>query len=297
MAQSIRGLVRTFLAAGTINMGCMSVPEVPTEDLLREAVMAVRSLTRFEPELALILGSGLGPLAGEIETEAVLSYRDIPGMQESTAPGHAGELHLGTLAGRRVVAMKGRMHFYDGVSAAQTAFPVRLLHALGARSLLVSNACGSLNPNWRAGDLMLQLDYINFMADNPLKGPVAGGERFPVMFDCYDPAYQEIARQQARRLDLILREGVYLAISGPTYSTRAESRMFRSWGADVVGMSTVFEVMMARQLDMRVLGLSCITDMALADGNSHTTGDEVVRMAELQGGVFRELVTACLAHM
>ncbi len=270
----------------------MSTSPNKIELAVAESLATVRGKTPFEPELALILGSGLGPLADELETEAVISYRELPGFAPSTAPGHAGELHLGTLAGRRVVAMKGRMHFYDGVSAADTAFPVRLLHALGARSLVVSNACGSLNPNWNAGELMLQLDFINFMGSNPLLGPHVGGDRFPVMYDCYDPEYLEIARRTARKQDVTLREGVYVAISGPTYSTRAEARMFRSWGADVVGMSTVFEVMMARQLGMRVLGISSITDMAVPDGTGHTTGDEVVAMAERTGGVFRGLVKA-----
>ena len=182
----------------------------------------------------------------------------------------------------------------DGGTAAESAFPVRVMHALGARSLLVSNACGGLNPDWNAGELMLQLDFINFIGDNPLMGPQVGGDRFPVMYDCYDPEYLEVARTAARSLDMPLREGVYLAISGPTYSTRAEGRMFRNLGADAVGMSTVFEVMMARQLDMRVLGLSCITDMAVPDAGGHATGDEVVRMAERSGAAFRRLVSTCL---
>lgn len=263
-------------------------------DSVQSALRSVRSVTGFEPELALILGSGLGPLADDIDTAAVIPYVDLPGFAPSTAPGHAGELHLGTLAGRRVVAMKGRMHYYDGFSAAESAFPVRVLHALGARSLLVSNACGGLNPHWNAGELMLQLDFINFMGDNPLMGPAAGGDRFPVMYDCYDREYLEVARSAARSLDMPLREGVYLAISGPTYSTRAEGRMFRNLGADAIGMSTVFEVMVARQLGMRVLGLSCITDMAVPDGAGHATGDEVVQMAERSGAAFRQLVSACL---
>lgn len=275
----------------------MSIEQSETVRTVQAAVDAVRRVTDYEPELALILGSGLGPLADEIESTAVFSYGDLPGFTPSTAPGHAGELHLGTLAGRRVVAMKGRMHFYDGLSPAETALPVRVLHALGARSLLVSNACGGLNPHWNAGDLMLQLDLINFQGGNPLLGPVSGGDRFPVMYDCYDPEYLDLARRAARQLDMVLREGVYLAISGPSYSTRAEGRMFRSWGADVIGMSTVFEVIMARQLQMRVLGLSCITDMALPDSSEHATGDEVVRMAELSGAAFRSLVRACLPSM
>lgn len=263
-------------------------------DSVQSALGFIRTHTDFQPELAIILGSGLGPLADSIDPVAVIPYEDLPGFVPSTAPGHAGELHLGTLAGRRVVAMKGRMHYYDGVTAAESAFPVRVMHALGARSLLVSNACGGLNPNWNAGELMLQLDFINFTFDNPLLGPAVGGDRFPVMYDCYDPEYLEVARSAARRLDMTLREGVYLAISGPTYSTRAEGRMFRNLGADVIGMSTVFEVMVARQLEMRVLGLSCITDMAVPDGSGHATGDDVVRMAEQSGAAFRQLVSACL---
>lgn len=275
----------------------MNVTAADLSDTLSEATRKVRNDTDFQPEIAIILGSGLGPLAEQIEAAAVFDYEDLPGFAPSTAPGHAGQLYLGELAGRRVVAMKGRMHYYDGFSAAQTAFGVRLMHALGARSLLVSNACGGLNPNWNAGELMLQLDFINMIGDNPLLGPAPVGERFPVMYDCYDPAYLDSARAAARSLDLTLREGVYLAISGPTYSTRAEGRMFRALGADAVGMSTVFEVMTARQLDMRVLGLSCITDMAVPDGAGHATGDEVVQMAERSGADFRRLVAACLPQL
>lgn len=275
----------------------MSNEQAEIARTVQAATDAVRQVTDFEPELALILGSGLGPLADEIDTTAVFSYTDLPGFTPSTAPGHAGELHLGTLAGRRIAAMKGRMHYYDGLSAAATALPVRVLHALGARSLLVSNACGGLNPHWNAGELMLQLDFINFQGDNPLLGPVSGGDRFPVMYDCYDRDYLDLARGAARQLDMVLREGVYLAISGPTYSTRAEGRMFRSFGADAIGMSTVFEVMVARQLQMRVLGLSCITDMAVPDGSGHATGAEVVEMAERSGAAFRSLVRACLPSM
>ena len=151
---------------------------------LRAAVDAVRRNTRLEPELALILGSGLGPLADDVEADAVISYAELPGFAPSTAPGHAGKLVIGTFEGRRVVAMQGRLHFYEGITAAQAAFPVRLMHALGAETLLVSNACGGLNPNWRAGELMLQLDLINFTFANPLVGPNDPelGPRFPRNF-------------------------------------------------------------------------------------------------------------------
>lgn len=266
---------------------------------LQGAVSAVRAHTDFEPDLALTLGSGLGPLADEIDVQVALPYRDLPGFAPSTAPGHAGELVLGTLAGRKVVAMKGRLHFYEGITAAQAAFPVRLMHALGARSLLVTNACGGLNPHFRAGDLMLQLDFINFTGANPLIGPndEAFGPRFPVTFDAYDPEYLEAAREVARREDIRLREGVYLAISGPSYATRAELRMFRGFGADAIGMSTVHEVLVARHAGLRVLGLSVVTDMALPDGAQHADEGEVLETAAQTGPTFRRLVKALLPHL
>lgn len=266
---------------------------------LEDALAVVRQVSDSEPELALILGSGLGPLADEIEPEAILAYSDLPGFAPSTAPGHAGQLVLGTLSGRRVVAMKGRIHFYEGVTAAQAAFPVRLMHALGAETLLVSNACGGLNPHYRAGELMLQLDSINFTFANPLIGPndEARGPRFPVTFGAYDPDYLELARKTARSEDITLREGVYLAISGPSYATRAELRMFRAWGADTIGMSTVHEVLVARHEGMRVLGLSVVTDMALPDGAAHADEHEVLETAAASGPNFRRLVKALLPQL
>jgi purine-nucleoside phosphorylase len=268
-------------------------------EALPRALARVREDSTLAPEVALILGSGLGPLADEIETATVIPYQEIPGMTRSTAPGHAGELYLGTLAGRTVVAMKGRVHLYDGADAAAIGFPVRLMHALGASTLLVSNACGGMDPGWRAGELMLQADFINATGSNALIGPNddSRGPRFPVMFDCYDPAYRELARAAARRLGIVLREGVYLAVSGPSYATRAELRAYRSWGADAIGMSTVHEVTVARHEGMRVLGISCITDMALPDADEHVTGDEVVAVAERSGAVFRELVRELLPEL
>lgn len=269
------------------------------DTLLEQALRRVRRETTLQAEVALILGSGLGPLADEIEVDAVVPYEEIPGMTRSTAPGHAGELYLGTLAGRRVVAMKGRVHLYDGVSAAVIGFPVRLMHELGAASLVVSNACGGLVPDWQAGDLMLQTDFINATGTNALLGPndESRGPRFPVMFDCYDPGYAQLARRAAIREGVTLREGVYLAISGPAYATRAELRAYRQWGADAIGMSTVHEVTVARHEGIRVLGLSCITDMALPDAQEHVSGDEVVKMAERSGEVFRRLVRAVLPEL
>ena len=266
---------------------------------LAEALTNVQQQISFKPDVAIILGSGLGPLAEEIEVDTALSYSDIPGFVDSTAPGHAGKLIFGILSGKKVVAMQGRLHAYEGITAQQAAFPVRVMHKLGAHSLLLSNACGGLNPNWQAGELMLQLDFINFTGDNPLIGhnDETLGPRFNVMFDCYDPAYLELARRVARSQNITLREGVYVGISGPSFATRAELRMFRLWGADVIGMSTVYEVTVARHQGMRVLGLSTVTDMAIPDANAHATSDEVLATAAETGPKFRQLVKAILERM
>lgn len=267
-------------------------------DRLRATPGLHPDLAAHGPEVALVLGSGLGPLADAIQDAVAVPYADVPGMPGSTAPGHAGRFVLGHLEGRRVVAMQGRLHTYEGYSAATCAFPVRVMHALGATRLVVSNACGGLDPHWQAGDLMLQLDFVNHTFDHALTGPSDGiGPRFPVTFDAYDPAYLEVARRAARRLDLTLREGVYLAIAGPAYATRAELRMFRAWGADAIGMSTVHEVTVARSLGMRVLGLSTVTDRAVPDGAEHATGDEVLAMAARVGDRFRALVRAVLPEL
>jgi len=266
------------------------------------AAAALRALPGLDPdvaaqgpEVALVLGSGLGPLADEIEGAVSVDYREVPGMPTSTAPGHAGRFVLGRLEGRRVVAMQGRIHAYEGHRAAACAYPIRVLHALGARRLVATNACGGLDAHWRAGDLMLHLDFVNHTFDHALTGPEDGATpRFPVTFDAYDPAYLELVRAAARRLDVGLREGVYLAIAGPAYATRAELRAFRSWGADAIGMSTVHEVTMARALGMRVVGLSVVTDMALPDAPHHASGDDVLRMATASGARFRSLVRALL---
>ncbi len=263
------------------------------------AAAAVRGLAGEPAEIAIVLGSGLGPLADEIEAPVSVSYGEVPGMPVSSAPGHAGRFVLGRLAGRRVVAMQGRVHLYEGFSSAQCAFGVRVMYALGARTLVVSNACGGLAPHFRAGELMAQLDLINATGQNPLTGPNddAVGPRFPVMFDCYDPDYLETARAVAREQGVMLREGVYLAIPGPSYATRAELRAYRAWGADAIGMSTVHEVLVARYLGMRVLGLSTVTDMALPDRSEHATGDEVLAVAARSGAAFRDLVKGVLPRL
>jgi purine-nucleoside phosphorylase len=279
----------------------MSTIPDPTAARVASSLTAIRGRSAFEPEIAIVLGSGLGPLAGQIEAETILPFAELPGFPVSTAPGHAGRLVLGTLEGQRVVAFQGRVHLYEGYSAREVVIPVRLAHALGARTLLVTNACGGLNPAWNAGDIMLQSDYINFTGANPLVGPndPGLGVRFVPMMDAYDPAHLEMARKTARALDLELREGVYLGICGPTYAPRAELRMFRTLGADAIGMSTVLEVIAARHLSMRVLGLSSVTDMAVADQGDHSGTSEgaVIEQANRTGPRFQRLVRAILPQL
>lgn len=273
-------------------------PAVGHDSSIGATVEAIGSRTTLRPSIGLVLGSGLGGLAEEVDG-VTIPYSELPGMPVSTAPGHAGRLHVGYLDGHEVVAMQGRVHPYEGFSAAQVSYPVAVMAALGVRSLLVTNACGGIDPKWKAGELMLQVDFINMTGQNPLIGPLSDPslERFPVMFECYDPAYLEAARSAALRHGISLREGVYLAITGPSYATRAELRAYRTMGADAIGMSTVFEVLRARQLGLRVLGLSAITDMALPDSPEHATGDEVVEMAERMGESFKRLVRAVLPEL
>lgn len=236
-----------------------------------EAVTASASVVRERfapaPEVALILGTGLGGLAAEIQVEAEIEYAEIPGFSRSTVESHAGRLLCGTLGGRTVVAMHGRFHRYEGYSLQQLTFPVRVLRALGAGTLVVSNACGGMHPLWAAGELMLLADHINLLGDNPLVGANDDrlGARFPDMSAPYDAALRALARTVAAEQGTILREGVYVAVPGPTLETRAEYRMLRTLGADVVGMSTVPEVIVAVHAGMRVLGISIITDLCLPD--------------------------------
>jgi purine-nucleoside phosphorylase len=231
------------------------------------AVDLVRRSSTLEPEAAIILGTGLGGLAEEIEVEATVPYEEIPGFPLSTVESHAGRLLLGRLGKRPVVAMQGRFHRYEGYSLGAVTFPVRVMHALGAGTLIVSNACGGMHPLWAPGDLVLLSDHINLLGDNPLIGSndERVGPRFPDMSAPYDPVLRALAREVARHLGITLREGVYVAVPGPNLETRAEYRMLRNLGADVVGMSTVPEVIVAAHAGMRTIGISIITDQCLPD--------------------------------
>ncbi len=236
-------------------------------DRVQAAAQVVRGRSALVPEVGIILGTGLGGLAREIAVDAEVAYRDIPGFPLSTVETHAGRLLLGRLARRPVVAMQGRFHRYEGYDLQQVTFPVRVMHALGARTLVVSNACGGMNPLWGPGELVLLSDHINLLGDNPLVGPNDErlGPRFPDMSAPYDPDLRALARTIALELGIVLREGVYVAVPGPNLETRAEYRMLRAVGADVVGMSTVPEVIVAGHQGMRTVGISIITDQCLPD--------------------------------
>src|SRR4051812_41901647 len=216
-------------------------------DAIARAADAVRAAFATKPDAAIILGTGLGGLAREIDVRATIEYADIPGFPLSTVETHAGRLLCGTLGGKTVVAMQGRFHRYEGYTLQQVTFPVRVLRALGASTLVVSNASGGMNPLWAPGDLVLIADHINLLGDNPLIGPNDDslGPRFPDMSEPYDASLRAMAREVALEHRITLREGVYVAVAGPNLETRAEYRMLRALGADVVGMSTVPEVIVA----------------------------------------------------
>jgi len=248
---------------------------------IEACAQAVRKRFAKPVDVAVILGTGLGELARELEVETVIDYRDLPNFPLSTVESHSGRLLCGTLAGRTVVAMQGRFHRYEGYTLQQVTFPVRVLRALGADTLVVSNACGGMHPLWAPGELMLIADHINLLGDNPLIGPNddALGPRFPDMSEPYDPGLRAFAREVAAREGITLREGVYAAVQGPNLETRAEYRFLRNAGADVVGMSTVPEVIVARHGGMRVLGLSIITDQCLPDALLPATVEHIIAVA------------------
>lgn len=236
-------------------------------DGIPAATESVRDRSALEPRIGIVLGTGLGGLAERIEVEAAIPYEEIPGFPLSTVESHSGRLLLGHLGEKPVAAMQGRFHRYEGYSLQQVTFPVRVMRALGAEVLLVSNACGGMNPLWSPGDLVLISDHLNLLGDNPLVGPnvEALGPRFPDMSAPYDPELRALAQRVALESGIPLHSGVYAAVAGPNLETRAEYRMLRALGADVVGMSTVPEVIVAVHGGMRVLGISIITDACLPD--------------------------------
>ena len=247
------------------------------------AIGTIDAHTKHRPTVAIILGSGLGVLAEEVQEADRIPYARIPGWRPSTAPGHAGELVVGKLVGQTVAVMKGRLHYYEGYDVREITFPVRVFRAWGIETLVITNACGGLNPSYKAGDLMVISDHINFMPSNPLRGPNDDtlGPRFPDMVGAYTPELRKLAHE----VDPDLREGVYVGVAGPNYETPAVLRMMRGFGADAVGMSTVPEVIVARHAGMRILGIATVTDMAtgLPGLVEHVSHEEVLAVADRSG--------------
>ena len=264
---------------------------------IEESVAAIRAQWDKTPRAGIILGTGLGSLVEEIDVEVSLDYGDIPNFPVSTAISHRGRLVCGMLAGLPVVAMEGRFHMYEGYPLKQITLPVRVIKALGADLLVVSNACGGMNPHYEAGDLMVIDDQINLMGDNPLIGINDDrlGPRFPDMCEPYDQALIARAQELARRENIPLHKGVFVAVSGPNLETRAEYRFLRGIGADVVGMSTVPEVIVAVHCGLRVVGFSIITDMCLADALQPANVEEIIATANRAEPKLRTLVMGVLA--
>jgi purine-nucleoside phosphorylase len=268
-------------------------------DQIQEAAASVRARWATAPEVGIILGTGLGKLTEDIVSEAVIPYETIPHFPRATAPSHRGQLVCGTLGGKPVAAMEGRHHFYEGYSLQQVTFPVRVMKALGAKVLIVSNACGGMNPQWAKGDLMLIEDHINLLGDNPLIGPNDDrlGERFPDMCHAYDRQLLTLARRIALDEKIPCQQGVFVAVSGPNLETAAEYRFLRGIGADVVGMSTVPEVIVAVHSKMRVLGLSIITDLCLPDALEPVSLPDIIRTANAAEAKLRTLVRRVVAEL
>lgn len=268
-------------------------------DRVHAAAAAVRATVRFAPQVGLILGSGLGGFADGFAGATAIDYADIPNFPRSHVEGHRGRLVLGARAGVRCVAMQGRVHLYEGHSAAMVAFPARVLIALGARIIVVTNAAGGVNPAWPAGTLMLIRDHIDLLRDHALRGLNDDrlGPRFPDMTAAYAPELRALVQRAAAAIGVPLTEGVYAAMPGPTYETPAEVRMLQVLGADAVGMSTVPEVCAARHMGARVIGLSCITNQAAGISGAPLSHDEVTATAARVRGAFESLLDAVLGAL
>jgi purine-nucleoside phosphorylase len=269
---------------------------------IEQAAEAVRkragSKSPPRPRYGVILGTGLGALAQGVVPTAEIPFAEIPGFPQATAAGHAGKLIVGTLSGKPVLVMEGRLHFYEGHPIDRIVFPVRVLKALGVEILVVSNACGGMNPNFRKGDLMLIDDHINLMGINPLIGPNDDrlGPRFPDMCRSYDPALLDLAERIARREGIRAHRGVYAAVTGPNLETRAEYRFLRGIGADAVGMSTVPEVIVGVHAGLRILGVSCVTDLCFPDALHPVNIQEIIAVAAEAEPKLSRLVQCVIAE-
>lgn len=251
-----------------------------------------------EVEVGLILGSGLGELADEIEDAIVIPYEEIPNFPVSTVEGHAGQLVYGLLGGKKVLALQGRFHYYEGYTMGEVTFPVRVMSSLDAHSIIVTNAAGGVNEDFEPGDLMMITDHINFTGTSPLIGPndEEKGPRFPDLSQAYDKEYQSFIEESATELGLSLKKGVYMGFTGPTYETPAEVRMARIMGGDAVGMSTVSEVIVARHAGLRVAGISCITNLAAGMG-AELNHEDVIEVSTRIRSSFKELIVSLLGKL
>lgn len=266
---------------------------------IEEAAAFIAERSGFQPEVGLILGTGLGDLAAKIDTVCEIPYGEVPHFVESTATSHAGNLLLGNLAGRKVIAMQGRVHFYEGYSMEEVTLPVRVMRALGAQVLLMSNAVGGMNPQLGPGDLAVITDHINLMGDNPLIGPNDErlGPRFPDMSEPYDRELLATAEAVALEAKIALKRAVYVAVAGPNLETGAEYRFLRAVGADTVGMSSAPECLVAVHGGMRVIGLQVITDACFPDNLKPANVEEIIRVANEAQPRLEALVTGILAKM
>ena len=268
-------------------------------DKIQESVSFIKTKWDGTPKAGIILGTGLGPLVEQIDVDVAIDYEDIPNFPVSTAPSHKGRLVCGTLNGVPIVAMQGRMHMYEGYPLKEITLPVRIMKALGAKTLIVSNACGGLNPNYACGDIMLIDDQINLMGDNPLIGINDDrlGVRFPDMSQPYCPKLIDAALKIARKEDIVAHKGVFVAVAGPNLETRAEYRFLRTIGSDVVGMSTVPEVIVAVHEEMDVVGFSVVTDMCLPDALEAADENEIIAIAKTAEPKLTKLIMGLLGQM
>jgi purine-nucleoside phosphorylase len=263
---------------------------------LQETVDFIRTIYAGVPQLGIVLGSGLGNLSREIEIEKEIAYSDIPHFPVSTVEGHHGKLIFGKLSGKRVMVLSGRFHYYEGYTPAQVVFPIRVMKLLGMETLLLSNAAGGMNAAFRVGDLMIINDHISLFTVNPLLGENCGelGPRFPDMSEPYNKELIKKAKAIAARLQIVVREGVYAGVTGPTFETRAEYKLLHVAGGDAVGMSTVQEVIAARHAGITVFAMSVITDLGIREENNIITHEEVLQAASEAepklAAIFRELV-------
>ena len=279
----------------------MSARANPTTlyDRAQRAADQIRSRTQTAPLIAVVLGSGLGAFADDLTESTSVAYQEIPGFAQATVEGHAGRLVIGKAGEVPIAAMQGRFHFYEGYSLDDVTFPVRVLKLLGVRTLILTNAAGSLNTEFTPGSLLVISDHINLMGANPLIGPNEDrfGPRFPDLTSTYEPELQSLVIEEAKLMDIDMRRGVYAALSGPSYETPAEIHMVRTLGADAVGMSTVPEAIVARHMGMSIIGISCITNLAAGVSNRPIDHGQVMEIGNRVRAQFTELLRRVIAKL